>query len=56
MPVWICLGLPTQKVVNLLEDYGDDPSDRYPSRWGGRAVHERASSMVNLTRGQTRDR
>ena len=26
----LILGLPTQNIVNLLEDYGEDPYDRYP--------------------------
>ena len=49
-------GLPTQKVVNLLEGYGDDPRDRYPNKWGGRPLHERAGSIATLARAHKRDR
>lgn len=27
--------LPTQNIVNLLADYGDDPRDRYPAKYNG---------------------
>ena len=39
--------LPKQSVVNLLDEYGFDPGDRYPSKFQGRAVHERSKSIMS---------
>ncbi|XP_048776677.2 uncharacterized protein LOC125680918 isoform X4 [Ostrea edulis] len=38
--------LPTLKVCNMLEDYGDDPKDLYPIKFAGKPQHER--SKVNI--------
>ncbi|XP_022325179.2 uncharacterized protein LOC111125543 isoform X10 [Crassostrea virginica] len=38
--------LPTLKVCNMLEDYGDDPRDLYPMKFAGKPQHER--SGVNI--------
>ncbi|ELU10160.1 hypothetical protein CAPTEDRAFT_219503 [Capitella teleta] len=46
-------GLPTQKVVNLLDDYGEDPYDRYPSKYYGRPRHQRTKTVSALQRAQT---
>lgn len=41
-------GLPTMKVNNMLEDYGEDPSDRYPASWSGLELHQRAKPRGSL--------
>ncbi|XP_076455185.1 uncharacterized protein LOC143289868 isoform X3 [Babylonia areolata] len=41
--------LPTMSYYNMLDDYGESPKDRYPARFGGRAPHERSSSMRNIS-------
>ena len=46
--------LPTQSVVNLLDDYGFDPNDRYPSKFQGRAAHERSKSILSAIEMQSR--
>ena len=48
--------LPTQKVVNLLEDYGHDSRDRYPAHLSGRPAHDRTGPSVQIGRSGTRDR
>ncbi|XP_052722236.1 uncharacterized protein LOC128193062 isoform X9 [Crassostrea angulata] len=38
--------LPTLKVCNMLDDYGDDPRDLYPAKFAGKPQHVRSS--VNI--------
>ena len=45
--------LPKQAVVNLLDDYGFDPNDRFPSKFQGRAAHERSKSIVSAIEMQS---
>lgn len=40
------LDLPTLKVCNMLDDYGDDPRDLYPAKFAGKPQHVRSS--VNI--------
>ncbi|XP_070176295.1 serine/arginine repetitive matrix protein 2-like isoform X2 [Littorina saxatilis] len=47
--------LPTVKVYNMLEDYGASRKDRYPSHYGGRALHDRSSSMRNFSQSLRSD-
>lgn len=44
--VGMIVDLPTLKVCNMLEDYGDDPRDLYPMKFAGKPQHER--SGVNI--------
>ena len=37
-------GLPTQKICNLLSDYGEDPRDLYPYYLGGKPSYKRANT------------
>ena len=38
--------LPSVKVLNMMDDYGDDPRDRYPARFAGKPQHERSNLML----------
>ena len=49
-------GLPLQNVVNLLDDYGEDPFDRYPSRFSGKEAHQRPSLSALKERHTSRAR
>ncbi|XP_046570580.1 LOW QUALITY PROTEIN: flocculation protein FLO11-like [Haliotis rubra] len=40
------LELPTQTVYNILEDFGDDPRDRFPAKYSGQQAHERVTSSL----------
>ncbi|XP_045192778.2 uncharacterized protein LOC123549036 isoform X5 [Mercenaria mercenaria] len=40
-PPDIELDLPTLKVCNMLDDYGEDKRDLFPSRYGGKPAHDR---------------
>ena len=40
--------LPTVKVCNMLEDYGEDPLDRFPAKYDGKPEHVRNNNMPNL--------
>ncbi|KAL4218691.1 hypothetical protein ACF0H5_021279 [Mactra antiquata] len=40
-PPDIELDLPTLKVCNMLDDYGEDSRDLFPSKFGGKPAHER---------------
>ncbi|XP_067660842.1 serine/arginine repetitive matrix protein 1-like isoform X2 [Haliotis asinina] len=40
------LELPTQTIYNILEDFGDDPRDRFPAKYSGRQAHERVTSSL----------
>ncbi|XP_071096278.1 uncharacterized protein [Haliotis cracherodii] len=40
------LELPTQAIYNILEDFGDDPRDRFPAKCSGRPAHERVTSSL----------
>ncbi|XP_052221195.1 uncharacterized protein LOC127837841 isoform X3 [Dreissena polymorpha] len=44
-PPDIELDLPTLKVCNMLEDYGDDSRDLFPARFGGKPAHERKDPL-----------
>ena len=34
------------KVWNLLDDYGEDPNDKYPAKYAGKPQHERSNLML----------
>ena len=40
------VGLPTQKVLNLLDEYGESPSDLYPSKYRGLPAHLRKQRVA----------
>ncbi|KAK3087440.1 hypothetical protein FSP39_005965 [Pinctada imbricata] len=39
--------LPTVKICNMLEEYGDDPSDRFPTKYDGKPKHSRKASVAS---------
>ena len=46
-------GLPTQAVINLLDDYGEDAKDKYPAKYGGKPAHVRdTSARIRVERGE----
>ena len=51
---FIVLDLPTVKVYNMLEEYGDDTRDLYPSKHMGKAAHHRKTSLPNVKEGTTK--
>ncbi|KAK3586434.1 hypothetical protein CHS0354_030688 [Potamilus streckersoni] len=46
----IKLDLPTVKMYNMLEDYGESESDKYPAKHGGKPLHERISMVPDLNK------
>ncbi|KAL3871979.1 hypothetical protein ACJMK2_039950 [Sinanodonta woodiana] len=44
------LDLPTVKMYNMLEDYGESESDKYPAKHGGKPLHERSSTIPDLNK------
>ena len=40
------IDLPTVKVWNMLDDYGEDTNDKYPAKYAGKAQHERSNLML----------
>ena len=40
--------LPTVKVFNMLDEYGEDPADKFPTKYSGRPRHQQRSHTTKI--------
>lgn len=52
--LFVIVDLPTLKVYDMLGDYGDDNRDLYPSKYHGKAAHNRKSSITMMKEDMTK--